>query len=677
MMTEFQNWKGRIAERLPDAILVIDRSRHVVFANLAAARMFGMHEAQNMIGMHYDDVLKDNRIYTEDGAPADPEQFASSIAFRERREVHNRMYSHINQHGVHQWLSVTSFVLLQEAEKVEFVAILFRNISRRKMREDKLRFLIESSKILSITTDLPTRIKQKTRLLVPSLADWATINLVNDDGTLTRMSTEHRVREKAPLVERLATLAAEDKDAAIYRVIRTGTPELYTSLSRDDIQIPMESDENQRLLHELRPCSAMIVPIQSTTSVVGVLSLCYTAESGRTYTKEDVEFMEEYGHHLSVTIENARLYEEIAKRDAAKDTFLATLSHELRNPLAPIKSSLELIKLKNTDDSLLKDISLIEHQFDHMEKLLRDLLDVTRFTLGKVPLSHQPLDLAQLAQMVTATHRPAIIQKDIALSVHVPDSPVMVSGDSVRLEQVFTNLLNNAEKFTLPGGSITVTIKEVGNNAILCVSDTGVGISASEIDKVFDKYFQGGGRMPHQGTGLGMGLVLVREIVRLHGGSVFVESPGEGHGSTFTITLPLQRTFAPNRDSKPSTTTETKQHDKVLVIDDNKEAADSLVKLLSAVGYEASAAYSGTEGIGSFEVVIPDHVIIDIGMPDIDGYQVAKELRDRHGKEAHLIALSGYGMDEDKRRAYEAGFNQHLTKPVGLADLRTVLEKTS
>jgi PAS domain S-box-containing protein len=673
MIHEFGNWKGRIAERLWDAVIVLDNTRHIAFANAAAAQMFGVENPKELIGTAYPEVLKGHRILEENGSPADPTQFASEIAFRERKETHRRVYTHYNPKGIHHWLSVSSFIIPDEADEIKFVGLIFENISRRKKREDQLRFLIESSKVLSITTDLPTRLAQKARLLVPSLADWVTINLVGEDGSLTRMATEHRIPGKVPLVERFATIAAEDPNAVIYRVVKSGKPELFESLSTTNMQVPIDDDERKTLLNALRPCSAMVVPIQSTSRVVGVLSLAYTAESDRHYTQEDIDFMREYGNHLSITIDNARLYDEIARRDASKDAFLATLSHELRNPLAPIKSSLELIQLKNLDEGLADDLKLVEHQFDHMEKLLRDLLDVTRFTLGKVQLTRKPVDLTQLARLVAATHRPAIIQKDIVFALAIPDDPVMISGDSVRIEQILTNLLNNAEKFTLPGGAITLTVKQVGNSAVMSVADTGVGIRADEIDKVFDRYFQGGGRGSHHGSGLGMGLVLVREIVRLHSGSVFAESQGEGKGSTFTITLPVLHVFENQNAGGTEKKSESLQHDTVLVIDDNKDAADSLVKLLAAVGFDASAAYSGTEGIGAFEGTSPRHVIIDIGMPDINGYDVAKELRSRHGRNAHLIALSGYGMDEDKRRAYEAGFNQHLTKPVGLSDLRTVL----
>ncbi|RJQ34418.1 response regulator [Candidatus Parcubacteria bacterium] len=668
----------RIAEQVSDAVIVLDADRVVQYANDAAAKLVDAEKGSDLLGRFYPDILKERRLYNEDGTtPADPSKLPSEIAFRDGITTRNRVYADINASGTHRWLSVSGFPLESGGESRPLVALLIQDISRRKKREDKLRFLIESSKILSINIDLHTRLKEKMRLLIPSLADWATINLVDENGELVRVATQHRVREKTPLVERFATIASKDADAVIYRVARSGKPELYASLTPQHVQAATSDDERKRLLDALRPCSAMIVPIQSTSRVVGILSLAYTEESGRHYAQEDVDFMREFGHHLSVTIDNARLYDEIAKRDAAKDAFLATLSHELRNPLAPIKNSLELIKLKNNDELLAPDITMIEHQFDHMEKLLRDLLDVTRFTLGKVTLSRMPIDLCTLVRTVAASRRAPIERKGIGFMLHLPPKPVRISGDEVRIEQVLTNLLSNAEKFT-ETGSIEVRVRELGNNAVLSVTDTGVGIPEEEIGKVFDRYFQGRTRLPHQGSGLGMGLVLVREIVRLHAGSIYVESPGAGRGSTFTITLPLEPRAVPAPITpEDADTGPVRSQQKILVIDDNKEAADSLVKLLKAVGYDATAAYSGAEGIESFAEFIPDYVIIDIGMPDINGYDVAIELRTREKDGTQLIALSGYGMEEDKRRAFEAGFDQHLTKPIGLADLRTALETAS
>ena len=672
-MGTYEAWLNTITERVSDSIIVLDEKRIIRFANDAAARMAGVREAQQLVGVSYTEIVKSHTVRNEDGSIAEPQTFPSEIAFREGKETRNKIFSQIDPRGVHHWLSVTSFPLPERADNVRCVAVIYEDISRRKLREDRLRFLIESSKILSINTDLHARLREKTRLLIPTLADWATVNLVSEDGVLHRVALEHRDRDKIPHLERFASIAAEDEDAVIYRVAKTGVSELFPLLSSKAMQRPDRSEEYNNLIERLRPCSAMIVPIGSASRVLGVLSLAFS-DSGRQYTQEDVEFMEEFGHHLSITIDNARLYAEIAKRDGAKDAFLATLSHELRNPLAPIKSSIELLRIKNSDETIRNEIEVIEHQFGHMEKLLRDLLDVTRFTLGKVKLQRTSIDVSTVARAVADMRRGAIERKGIKLSLTAPEEPLWISADALRIEQVFTNILSNAEKFTPADGRIAVSLKELAHNVIITISDTGVGIPPEEIGRVFDQYFQGLTSFPHSGSGLGMGLVLVREIVKLHGGSVYVESAGKGAGSTFTITLPLERTAQHTHSEESSS--RAQQQGKILVIDDNKDAADSLVKLLSAVGYEATAAYSGTQGLGLFQETTPQYVIIDIGMPDINGYHVAKKLREKHGRRARLIALSGYGMEEDKRRAREAGFDNHLTKPVGLADLRSVLETT-
>ena len=667
-----ERWVLTIAKHISDAITVLDKNRTIRFANQAAAKMAGVGSASELLGQSYLEILKQHQIFNEDGSIALPSEFPSEIAFRQHKETRDKIYAQIDPRGVHYWLSITSFPLADSSGENSFVAVIYRDITEKKIHEDRLRFLIESSKILSITTDLDVRLSEKARLLVPTLADWVTINLLTPGGTLIRKAVVHRDSERIPLVERFAALAADhaqSREGGIYRVATSQKTEFYPFVG--DMPSTSYNDEQRRLSAILRPCSAIITPIQTVDRMFGVLSLAYTAESGRHYSQEDVEFVEEYGHHLGFTIENTLLYEEIAKRDAAKDVFLATLSHELRNPLAPIKSSLELLNLKNKNAEIRPELSVIEHQFEQMEKLLRDLLDVTRLTLGKLQLEKAPIDLSALVRVCAETNRKAIEEDGLALSVAVPRESVWIDGDSVRIEQVLVNLIHNAAKFTPRGGTISVSLEEEAGRAVLSVADTGIGIGKADLEKVFERYFQSERRAPNKHSGLGMGLVLVQEIVRLHDGSVEARSEGEGEGSTFTIRLPLDKQRGSEKDEAKSAQFSKR---KILVIDDNRDAADSLVKLLSAVGYSASAAYSGEEGTLQYAAINPSHVIVDLSMPIMDGYAVAQKLRSE-ARDVTLIALSGYGMEEDKKRAQDAGFDVHLTKPVGLYELQTVLEK--
>jgi PAS domain S-box-containing protein len=463
MLDTRERWVLAIARHISDAIIVLDKTRTIRFANAAAAKMANHATGSELLGQSYPEILRQHKIYTEDGEPASAEAFPSEIAFRLGKETRGKIFAQIDPEGVHHWLSITSFPLSDSKGEASFVAVIFRDITRKKIHEDRLQFLLDSSKILSISTDLHTRLKEKSRLLIPKLADWATVNILTPDGALKRLAVEHRDPHKVKLVDRYAALAAEHPDEnkrAIYRVAKTGVSELYAKFAAEDITPSGYSEEGRMLSKKLQPCSAMIIPIKSKSHVLGVLSLAYTEESGRHYSKDDVEFMEEFAHHLSLTIDNARLYEEIAKRDAAKDVFLATLSHELRNPLAPIKSSLELLAIKNVDEKLKPELGIIEHQFEQIEKLLRDLLDVTRLTLGKLQLERTSTDLTSLVALCIETLRGEIEGGAIDLRVLLPQEPLWVSADSVRIEQVLVNLLQNAAKFTPRGGKITVSLKK-------------------------------------------------------------------------------------------------------------------------------------------------------------------------------------------------------------------------
>lgn len=673
MEEERAAWHQQLVDRLTEAVLVLDKSRVIRFANSRAARMAGVQTPEELVGASYHDILRRQKIYSEDGSPAGLSDLPSEHALRRGEETSGRIFAQIDPSGTHHWISVSGFPL-ERGPSPSHVALFFRDITRRKLRDDKLRFLIESSKVLSIDGDINARLREKTRLLIPQLADWATINVIDAGGKLRRLSVEHRDPEKIPLLERFASLAAGHPDGevrGVRRVAQTGRPELYERVAA--MPATMFSSEQRTLSRLLQPHSAMIVPIKNGEHVLGVLSLAYS-DSGRSYGEDDLEFMQEYGHHLAVVIENARLYKEIEKRDKGKDAFLATLSHELRNPLAPIKHSLELMKLRG-DGEIAEEVAMIEHQFEHMEKLLCDLLDVSRFTLGKFKLNMEPLDLAALVRTLSAARRPAMGAQAISLSVNLPREAVWISGDAVRIEQVVSNLLHNAEKFTPRGGSISLELRSDERSAYLTVSDTGVGIDESEIESIFERYFQGERTAVHHGSGLGMGLVLVREIARLHGGSVSVHSPGMGAGTSFIVVLPLSKS-PPLPLSESYALSAPPRRQNILVVDDNRQAADSLVKLLTLAGYRAEAAYSGEKGLDAFRRFPANCAIVDIGMPDIDGYEVARALRGE-GVSARLIALSGYGTEEDKRRARAAGFDEHLTKPVGLLELRKALEAKS
>ena len=374
-----------------------------------------------------------------------------------------------------------------------------------------------------------------------------------------------------------------------------------------------------------------------------------------------------------------RALKKIRSEDQAKTNFLAILAHELRNPLAPIVTSAELLK---TDPSGMADPALIDTIESHahtISLLLDDLLDVSRITQNKFELRRERVLLSSAVQRSLESVKPFIDSRGHRLDVTLPEEELFLDGDPLRIEQILVNLLNNAGKYTDPGGRITLVCSREGTLAVLCVTDNGIGIETEKLAGVFEPFGQQGAVTRGPG-GLGIGLSLTKQLAELHGGTVEAESRGLGHGSTFTVRLPLSaglvtgsastpRNFVNRLRARPS----VQDFKTILIVDDNEPAAKGLATLLSRSGHTALIALTGKEALEKVASLKPDVVILDIGLPDMSGYEVVQKIRALPEHPRKLIALTGYGQDEDKSKSAEAGFDAHLTKPVSLADVEAVL----
>ncbi|TYQ12394.1 UNVERIFIED_ORG: signal transduction histidine kinase [Zoogloea ramigera] len=383
--------------------------------------------------------------------------------------------------------------------------------------------------------------------------------------------------------------------------------------------------------------------------------------------------------------ESERLHGDLDSTARIKDEFLAMLGHELRNPLAPIVTALKLMKLRGAGAHDGADTGheqeVIQRQVDHLVRLVDDLLDVSRLARGKVELRKETTPLADILNRAIEMAAPLIEQKQHRLLVDVPT--VRWHGDPARLAQVVANLLNNAARYTPHAGHITLATRVRGADLQILVTDDGNGIPASLMPHIFDLFVQGSRKLDRAKGGLGIGLALAHNLVRMHGGTIQAYSGGEGRGSTFTINLPdsvmaeavpapVLVPIAAPAPANPGPAASGSV--RVLVVDDNQDAADSLAELLGALGYEASVAYDPAQAIAAASVSMPQVAILDIGLPGMDGFELAGRLRAMpHGAQVTLIALSGYGRADDKARSSAAGFNAHLVKPVNLGDLQTAL----
>jgi signal transduction histidine kinase len=361
--------------------------------------------------------------------------------------------------------------------------------------------------------------------------------------------------------------------------------------------------------------------------------------------------------------------------DQRKNEFLATLGHELRNPLAPLLTGLHLMRmLIAQDERVARIMKTMERQIAHLVRLVDDLLEVSRITRGLVDVRHDPLDLVTVLHEAIDTSRPAVDAGRHELMLDLPERPLLVSGDPVRLTQVFANLLTNAAKYTNAGGRIDLIAHQDAGRAVVTVRDNGIGILDEHLSAIFDMFVQVNRSSRGAQGGLGIGLTLVRSLAEMHGGRVEARSGGPGKGSEFVVELPLLELEAPIAEPDAAAAPEPFPKRRILVVDDNPDACDTLGALLEALGATVAVAHDGRSALDKLDEFAPDAVLLDIGMPEMDGYEVVRRLRamPRH---VHVvaIALTGWGQDEDVRQSRAAGFDHHMVKPLDIAVLRELL----
>jgi signal transduction histidine kinase/CheY-like chemotaxis protein len=404
----------------------------------------------------------------------------------------------------------------------------------------------------------------------------------------------------------------------------------------------------------------------------------------REWTAQEVELLQRVAGRCWESLERARVQRERASlleaaeaANRAKDEFMAMLGHELRNPLSPILTALQLMKLRG-DNSSLRERVVIERQVTHLTRLVDDLLDVSRIARGKVELKTALIELPEIVARAIEVASPLLEQRTQTLTIEAPKSGLLVDGDSARLTQIVSNLLTNASKYTAPGGHITVSVTSENGEAVVRVRDNGVGIAADVLPHVFDLFVQGGQAIDRAEGGLGLGLAIVRSLTERHGGSVSAHSDGPGKGSVFVVRLPIALT--------PPSTAHTVPCDealadaaatgiKVLIVDDNVDAAEMLAHALGLNGHHTWIAHDGPDALRKAVAAQPAAAFLDIGLPVMDGYELATRLRETPGLERiRLVAVTGYGQESDRQRSAAAGFHHHLVKPVDLDDVNAVLE---
>ncbi|MBI3652561.1 MAG: GAF domain-containing protein [Acidobacteria bacterium] len=574
-----------------------------------------------------------------------------------------------NQQGqIIQWFGTNT-----DIDEVKRVEVALRH------SEQRARFLAQASADFAELTDYKSTLQKVASIAVPAFADWCAVDLLNPDGSLERLAVKHTDPDKVRLAHELMQQYPphpNDSHGVPY-VVRSGTAEMVEEIA-DALLVELAQDEaHLGIMRELGLKSYICVPMQSKGRMLGVLTFV-TAESGRRYHTDDLVAAEDLGRRAAIAIENATLYRALQEADRRKDEFLATLAHELRNPLAPIRTGLHVLKLVKNDPAMAETArAMMERQLHQLVRLVDDLLDVSRITRGKLELRRERVELTTVVQNAVEASRPLIEELGHELIVRLPPLPVLLDADPTRLAQVLQNLLNNAAKYSEPGGHIWLTAEQQHKEIVVRVKDNGIGIPASHLARIFDMFTQVDTALEKAQGGLGIGLSLVKGLVEMHGGKIEAYSDGTGLGSQFVVRLPI---VAQRQAPLPEAVERSKEAKRlgapyrILIVDDNEDSMGWLATMLKIMGNEVRTAHDGEAGIAAAAAFRPDLILMDLGMPKMNGYEAAQRIRrEPWGRQPFLVALTGWGAAEDRRRTQAAGFNRHLVKPVDPAEIEKLL----
>jgi signal transduction histidine kinase/ActR/RegA family two-component response regulator len=635
-----------VADLLPEGMLLLSGTGAVVAANRGLTESLGLERAelcgQRLIDLIFDPSETVTAFLT--ACQHSDSLLFGSLVFRAK----NRQPLAFRVGGIRfsRELDGGSILLRltpHDAESDQLLALnarinqLSQEVARRQRAEDRLRETFQ-------------RQEANARRL-RAMAD-ASIQLT------TALSLDQPVAASLQVVADLSREVIEVHQAAISLDREGSQPVSAISRSEKPLGRPPAEAGPSSTRHQL------VVPlIGRDGKTLGHLGL--SDKCAGEFTADDEAIAVQFAQIASVAIENADLYQEVRGAARRKQHFLAMLGHELRNPLGPILHGLQVLRLSGVDSTAAEQArTMMERQVQHLARLVDELLDESRLERGRIQLRQERLDLGQLVHTAVSDWR-ALATVGPSLALEMPTTPVWVMGDATRLAQVLENLLENAFKFTDQGGWVSVRLEaDPGRRqAVLRVRDSGAGIDPEMIPRLFQAFTQGDRSLERSRGGLGLGLSVVKRLVELHGGSVQAASEGLGKGAEFTVSLPLadEPLALAGRRADPDASNEPLR---VLVVEDNPDAAESLRLLLELLGHDVRVAHSGISGVETAQQWRPEVVVCDIGLPGLDGYHVASELRRSPATaSAQLIALTGYGQEEDRRRSLEAGFDVHLTKP--------------
>jgi PAS domain S-box-containing protein len=663
--------KTAILETSLDSIITCDHSGFILEFNPAAEQTFGFRKAE-VLGRDMADLIVPLRQ-----RPQYRQGMAHFLATGEG-PILNRRIEMMAMRADGREFPVELAVTRIPGEGLPLFTANVRDITERRRAEQTTRFLADASAALSALTDYESTLQKVAALAVPFFADWCAVDMQEPDGSICRLAVTHIDPAKVALAHELFhSYPPQPSDSrGVMHVLRTGESEWMPEIPDSLLVESAQNEEQLRVYQRWGLRSYICVPLRSRTRTLGALTFV-TAESGRVYDITDLTAAEDLAQRAVIAIENAMLLATLKETDRRKDEFLAMLAHELRNPLAPVRNAVEIIRASVPLDSDLQFASdVIDRQIQQMTRLVDDLLDVSRISSGKITLRKERINLASVVNSAIEASRPLIEESRHRITVSIPPQPIFLDADLTRLTQVLLNLLNNAAKYMDSGGQIWLTVEREQQLVLIRVKDTGIGITPEMLPRIFDLFTQVDLSLDRSQGGLGIGLTLVDRLVSMHGGTITAHSEGSGKGSEFVVRLPIA---AASSDVKQSPTTGHVEKDsglrkqRLLVVDDNKDAADTLSMLLRLLGHQVHSAHDGQSAVDRAQELQPEVVFLDIGLPKLNGYDAARLIRKNNGPNVLLIAMTGWGQEEDRRLSKEAGFDYHLTKPVELNALRDLL----
>jgi PAS domain S-box-containing protein len=654
-----------LAEAMPQMVYVLTSDGDVEYLNQRWRDFTGLSRAGDA-GM--------KEVVHPDDYPLTIERWRDAAARGSPYEAEIRIRRAAD--GVYRWFLTRALPIRGAGGAVTKWFGTCTDIDGQKRAEQGQHVLAEAGRILTSSLDYQATLANVCKLVVPILADWCSLDLLGDDGRVQHLEVAHTDPAKLELASEYRRLypARPDDRVGLMRVFRTGQPEFFPEVSDKHLVMDARDPDELRRLRELGVRSVMIVPITARGQPLGALTLVM-AESSRRYGEDDLRLALELGSRAALAIDSARLFEQLKTNDSRKDEFLAMLAHELRNPLAAIDNAVSLLGVPNAGQ-IDWSVDVIGRHVRHLTRMIDDLLDVSRITRGKIQLRARKIDAYPALNSAIESVRPLLEERKHRLNTSY-GTDLIVEADPTRLEQIVVNLLSNATKYTDGPGQIWLSAEHEENEIVIRVRDTGIGIPPDQLPAVFELFVQGDRSLERSAGGLGIGLTLVQKLTELHGGTVVAKSDGAGKGSEFIVRLPAASQpvidpASPMVGPEPS----LKRAARVLVIDDNVDLARGLARLLEIHGHDVLVAHDGPSGVDTAKEWRPEFVLLDIGLPGMDGYQVAALLRQQPDtRDAIVIGISGYGQDDDRRRSKQAGFDHHLVKPISSEELIRVFER--